>query len=573
MSLLRFLYRNSWRLVVLSLVAGLISGLTSAGIIAFINSALEESQRTVVLGVSFLAGVALVVVMKAFSEIVLIRLGQDIIAQLRLYISERILRAPLLHVQELGRHRLLAALNEDTDVIAQAYVQIPLICVNGATVVGCLVYLGWLSWPMLAIVLGFMIFGAVSFQAQEKRALHSFKQARETNDTLFRHFQSILEGIKELKLHRERRQAFLTTALRPTVNAYKRDFVEGMTVYIVATNWGMFLFYAVIGLVLFILPEWLALTPQAVVGSTLVLLYMMGPFAQIVETLPTVGRADVALKKVEALGLSLETSSVQDQIEKRETIRTNGAGGPAPNVTWKRIEMAGVTHRYYRENEDGSFRLGPIELSFTPGELVFLVGGNGSGKTTLALLLLGLYAPESGTIRLDGVPIDEINRESYRQLFSAVFSDYHLFDTLFGLHQTGLDNQAREYVDRLQLCEKVQIREGKFSTHALSQGQRKRLALLTAYLEDRPFYVFDEWAADQDPVFRRVFYMELLPDLKARGKTALVITHDDQYFGVADRCLRMDLGKITPVTEGVHCSNRYDRKHAVVDAAVALPPL
>lgn len=551
MSLLRFLYRNSWRLVMISMVAGLISGLASAGIIAFINSALEESQRTVVLGVSFLGGIVLVVVTKAFSEVVLTRLGQDIIAQLRVHLSEQILCAPLRHVQELGRHRLLAALNEDTDVIAQAYVQIPLVCVNGATVVGCLAYLGWLSWPVLAIVIGFMIFGALSFQAQEKQALHSFKQARETNDTLFRHFQAILEGIKELKLHRERRQAFLATALRPTVIAYKRDFVQGMTVYAIATNWGMFLFYAVIGLVLFILPEWLALTPQAIAGSTLVLLYMMGPFAQIVETLPNVGRADVALEKVEALGLSLETASLQDQIGKPEKIRCNGAGGPVLSKTWKRIEMVGVTHRYYREQEEGSFHLGPIELSFSPGELVFLVGGNGSGKTTLALLLLGLYAPEAGTMRLDGAPIDELNRENYRQLFSAVFSDYHLFDTLFGLNRAGLDVQAREYVDRLQLRDKVQIRDGEFSTQALSQGQRKRLALLTAYLEDRPFYVFDEWAADQDPVFRKVFYEELLPDLKARGKTALVITHDDQYFSIADRCLRMDLGKITTVTEGV----------------------
>jgi putative pyoverdin transport system ATP-binding/permease protein len=551
MSLIRLLYRNSWRLVVLSMVAGLISGLASAGIIALINSALEESERTVVLGAGFLAGVGLVVVTKAFSEVVLTRLGQDIIAQLRVHLSEQILRAPLRHVQELGQHRLLAALNDDTDVIAHAYVQIPLICVNGATVVGCLAYLGWLSGPMLAVVLGFMVLGAVSFHAHEKRALHSFKRARETNDTLFRHFQSILEGIKELKLHRERRQAFLVGALRPTVTAYKRDFVQGMTVYAIATNWGMFLFYAVIGLVLFVFPGWLSLTPQAIAGSTLVLLYMMGPFAQIVETLPAVGRADVALEKVEALGLSLATASTRDQIEKRETVRSNGAGGPGLTAGWKRIEMAGVTHRYYREDEEGSFHLGPIDLSFTPGELVFLVGGNGSGKTTLALLLLGLYAPESGAIRLDGVPIDEVNRENYRQLFSAVFSDYHLFDTLFGLHQIGLDHQAGEYLYRLQLREKVQIRDGAFSTQSLSQGQRKRLALLTAYLEDRPFYVFDEWAADQDPVFRRVFYMELLPDLKARGKTALVITHDDQYFSVADRCLRMDLGKITPVAEGV----------------------
>ncbi len=554
MSLIRFLYRNSWRLVMLSVVAGLISGLASAGIIAVINTAMEESQRTVALGLSFLSGVVLVVVTKALSEVVLTRLGQDIIAQLRVQLSEQILRAPLRQVQELGRHRLMAALNEDTDVIAHAYVQMPLICVNGATVVGCLAYLGWLSWAMLAIVLGFMVLGALSFHEQEKQALDSFKQARETSDTLFRHFQSILEGIKELKLHRERRRAFLSTALRPAVHAYKREFVKGMTVYAIATNWGLFLFYAVIGLALFALPDWLELTPQAIAGSTLVLLYMMGPFAQIVETLPSVGRADVALEKVEALGLSLEAVSMQDHIERPERARNNGLGGPGLPITWTRLEMVGVTHRYYREQEDGDFQLGPIELSFTPGELVFLIGGNGSGKTTLTLLLLGLYAPESGAIRLDGVPIDELNRENYRQLFSAVFSDYHLFDRLFGLHQADLDGHAREYLDRLQLREKVQVMEGAFSTQALSQGQRKRLALLTAYLEDRPFYVFDEWAADQDPVFRRVFYESLLPELKARGKTVLVITHDDQYFSVADRCLRMDLGKITAVTEGVSVS-------------------
>lgn len=551
MSLLRFLYRNSWRLVMLSMIAGLISGLTGAGIIALINAALEESQRTVALGMSFLGGVLLVVVTKAFSEVVLTRLGQDIIAQLRVHLSEHILRAPLRQVQELGRHRLLAALNEDTDVIAQAYVQMPLMCVNGATVVGCLAYLGWLSWPMLAVVFAFMSFGALSFHAQEQQALHSFKLARETHDRLFRHFQSILEGMKELKLHRERRQAFLATALRPTVTAYKRDFVKGMTVYAIATNWGVFLFYAVIGLALFVLPEWLALTPQAVAGSTLVLLYMMGPFAQIVETLPSIGRADVALEKVEALGVSLETASAQDQIEKRDMVEARRLSRSALAITWKQIEMVGVTHRYYREQEEGNFHLGPIDLSFTPGELVFLVGGNGSGKTTLALLLLGLYTPESGTIRLDGIPIDERNREHYRRLFSAVFSDYHLFDQLFGLNHTDLDEQACEYLGRLQLREKVQIRDGELSTQSLSQGQRKRLALLTAYLEDRPFYVFDEWAADQDPVFRKVFYEKLLPDLKARGKTVLVITHDDHYFSIADRCLRMDLGKVTTVTEGV----------------------
>ncbi|MGB8129136.1 MAG: hypothetical protein WCG81_05045 [Candidatus Angelobacter sp.] len=79
---------------------------------------------------------------------------------------------------------------------------------------------------------------------------------------------------------------------------------------------------------------------------------------------------------------------------------------------------------------------------------------------------------------------------------------------------------------------------------SLSQGQRKRLALLTAYLEDRPVYVFDEWSADQEPVFREVFYRHLLPALRDRSKTVVVISHDDRYFDVADRVIQLEYGRI-----------------------------
>jgi putative ATP-binding cassette transporter len=204
-----------------------------------------------------------------------------------------------------------------------------------------------------------------------------------------------------------------------------------------------------------------------------------------------------------------------------------------------------VTHHYYREREDDHFMLGPIDLTFRPGELVFLVGGNGSGKSTLAKVITGLYPPAGGEIRLNGRRIDEHNRDDYRQYFSAVFSDYFLFDRIVGVGGNGADERARDYLVRLHLDHKVSIAEGEFSTTQLSQGQRKRLALLCAYLEDRPFYVFDEWASDQDPLFKEVFYTQLLPELRSRGKAVLVITHDDRYFGCADRLIRLDYGKIT----------------------------
>lgn len=261
-----------------------------------------------------------------------------------------------------------------------------------------------------------------------------------------------------------------------------------MTTYIIASNWGNLLFYVFIGLLLFAVPVLQDVDTHATEGD--------------VARLPLAGRSQKCLK------------------------------------------LVGVNHSYHREKEDRSFMLGPFDLCLPSGELVFLVGGNGSGKTTLAMLLIGLYAPEAGEIRLNGTPVDEENRKHYRQNFSVVFSDFYLFESLLGLSASEIDAQARECLVQLQLNHKVQIENGTFSTRELSQGQRKRLALLTAYLEDRPFYVFDEWAADQDPLFKKIFYTQLLPKLKARGKTVLVITHDDRYFHVADRIIKLDDGKL-----------------------------
>ena len=184
-------------------------------------------------------------------------------------------------------------------------------------------------------------------------------------------------------------------------------------------------------------------------------------------------------------------------------------------------------------------------MTLTPGELVFLVGGNGSGKTTLSKLLVGLYSPEDGEVRLNDALITDKNREVYRQHFSVVFSDYFLFDSLLGLDAPDLDDNARKYLSLLRLENKLKIQDGVLSTTDLSQGQRKRLALLTAYLEDRSIYVFDEWAADQDPLFKEIFYYQLLPELKARGKTVVVISHDDKYYHVGDRIIKLDDGKLS----------------------------
>jgi putative pyoverdin transport system ATP-binding/permease protein len=273
---------------------------------------------------------------------------------------------------------------------------------------------------------------------------------------------------------------------------------------------------------------------SAVTVYVLASLYMMNPMWAIIEGWPIFSRARIAREKVRELGLSV----AMDNGESAEH-----AWGEAPGE-WQRLDFDGVTFTYSVDGDGQAFTLGPLDVTLRRGELVFLVSGNGSGKSTFVKVLSGLYCPQVGTIRLDGLPITDKNRQWYCHHFSVVFSDSYLFDSLLGLCSTDLDARAHQYLVELELDATVQIRDGVLSTTALSQGQRKRLALLTTFLEDRPIYVFDEWAADQDPHYREIFYKRLLPDLQARGKTILVISHDDRYYHLGGRIVKLEYGQV-----------------------------
>ena len=312
--------------------------------------------------------------------------------------------------------------------------------------------------------------------------------------------------MKELKLHYWRRQAFLTDDLQTTAAQFRRHNTAGLTLFATIDSWGKLIFFFAIGIVLFILPNLITLNLQTLSGYILTFTYLLGPMESIVNKLPFLGKASVSLQKIEALGLAL-------------TARSEMATVPPDCLdNWRKLELDGVTHTYCSDQADIDFTLGPINLVLQPGEIVFIIGGNGSGKSTLAKLITGLYIPETGVIELDQQPITHQNREWYRQHFSVVFSDFYLFERLLGFNNPGLDRQARGYLKQLQLDRKVAVDDGKLSTTNLSQGQRKRLTLLTAYLEDRPIYLFDEWAADQDPAFKEIFYGQFLPELKDRGE-------------------------------------------------------
>jgi putative pyoverdin transport system ATP-binding/permease protein len=539
MNLLQLLLRSSKRTVLLACAVGFAGGAGSVGLLALIHAALnwkEASPGLVPLG--FVVLCLAVLLTRVISQSLLIRLAQGSVFRLCTNLCRQILAVPLRDIETVGSHRLLAALTEDVPAIASALFGVPILCVNAAILLCCLAYLGWLSPLVFFGVLGFLAVGVLSYQLVVLRALGQLHLARQEQDTLMKHFRGLTDGVKELKLYRGRREAFLGQFLEVTAANVRDRNIAGMTVYAAAGTWGQLLFFVCIGLLLFTpFPERLS---QAVVsGYVLTILYSLSPLETIMTWLPIMGRARVALGAVEDLGLSLA-----------EHVSESEQSAISPQaVAYEMLELAGVSHAYQNQGEDG-FLLGPLALQLRKGELVFLVGGNGSGKTTLAKLLVGLYAPSAGEVRLNGRPVGDSEREQYRHLFSAIFSDGHLFDRLLGMKSDQVDAEVGDYLDLLELDHKVRSEGGKFSTTELSQGQRRRLALLTAYMEDRPVYVFDEWAADQDPRFKEIFYTRLLPELKERGKAVFVISHDDRYFHVADRVLTLDSGVLQEKWEG-----------------------
>jgi len=206
------------------------------------------------------------------------------------------------------------------------------------------------------------------------------------------------------------------------------------------------------------------------------------------------------------------------------------------NLHFDNINFKNTVFRY-----EDSFEIGPINLKIEKNECIIIQGGNGSGKSTFLKLLTYLYYPESGHIRINNKIVNNNNLQLYRELFSAVFSDFHLFKKLYGSSNID-DKKIDELLELFELDNKTIFSDNSFSNLNLSQGQKKRLALLISLVEDREILVFDEVAADQDPSFKKYFYETLIKDLIKKGKTIINASHDDQYFHTADRTLKMEFG-------------------------------
>lgn len=519
----------------LGVMSGL-GGISNAAILAAINAGAQAAgngEISVLSAALFVTALLLFIKTQHYILIAATVEIEAIIHRLRVRLMDEVRRSELLPLDEIGRAEIVAAITKETTTLTQAVNMLAFAGQGVVLVFFVAIYIAYLS--PLAFALSAVIVGAAGaiFHFRSREVAARTREATKWDNLLFDRLIDLLDGFKEVRLNRSRSDNLfddIVEVSRTAANIKIRSQSESYKQLVFSQS----AMYLLLATMVFVVPTFSATKGGSVLQVTTALMFIVGVCMGIVQTVPVLQAANAAADNIERLEERLRAIAAMVEYDGREQRKS-----------FDRIELRRVMFHYIHKSTEAVFQVGPVDFTLRSGDLVFITGGNGSGKSTLLKVLAGLYQPDSGEILLDGVHVDDSNRDAYRELIAAIFVDYHLFQRLYGI----ADPDPAE-VDRLltefRLREKTRLTGGEFGTLDLSGGQRKRIALLVSLLEKRPILLLDEWTADQDPDFRRKFYDELLPALKEAGKTVVVITHDDRYLDelrLPARRLRMDEGR------------------------------
>ncbi len=524
------------RLVVMAIVAAV----GNAMVLMVVNAAATQAVRGERDGgfrylLLFVIAVALAAVGENHILDVSVLEIERVLDRIRTRLADKIRRVELLPLEDIGRAAVYASLTRETTTLSQAVRLLTVALRSAILVVLLLLYLASLSVTACVLTLLVSLAGVLLYLPRAREAQRELEDAARRENEFFEILTHLLEGFKEVKLHRRRSDELYARA-RAISAATAETKIRGFGQFTRLNVFSQSIFYALMATIVFVLPSLTTVSSEVVIKATATVLFVIGPIASVVTALPTFASASVAAEGIQALEAALDRHLEQQALE------------PAGDETaFRELRLEGVVFEFAGPDGRPEFRLGPLDLTLRGGETLFVAGGNGSGKTTLLKVLTGLYPPQAGRIVLDGRAVDAASAEAYRSLFSTVFSDYHLFDRLYGLSHL-CPEEVTAILRDMELAEKTAVAGDRFTTLSLSSGQRKRLALAVALLEDRPIYVFDEWAAEQDPEFRQRFYEVILPRLRALGKTLVVVTHDDRYYhaDAIDEMVKLVEGRLYP---------------------------
>lgn len=503
----------------------------SFGIIYIINNALAGNEFFLkdYTGIVFLSIVVYTYLLNIIFQKGLNKFSFKVLYDNEKKIFRKILQAPLIKLEKLGSARFFTAV-EDLRTFSMLPYTITHTVNSVLMLVLCLIYLFTLSIPSALIVIGLVIMiGAFYFVVMNMMS-KQVESLRKFNDDYYEYVDDVMKGFKKLKLSFFRTENLMNKFLIPNRNeAGNLDFKINY-VFLSINLISQYGLYFVIATILFLLPEWGLLNRSDVIAYVVVILFISGPINNLINLQQMYTRFIVANKRIKSFMKDFEVEDSNNTALKSQVIND-----------FTSIEYKNVYFSYNEEQPDSSFALGPINLELKKGETVFIVGGNGSGKSTFINTLTGLYAPTKGQILFDE---EENITEQIQSLTAAVFTDNHIFSKNYEEYELENNIEYKEYLKLMELEEVVGNDKDSSVRRKFSKGQSKRMSLIFALLEDKPILILDEWAADQDPYFRKFFYEELIPKFKQEGKTIIAVTHDDAYFHQADRILKFDYGQI-----------------------------
>ncbi len=460
-------------------------------------------------------------------QLFVIRFVQELIADIKLNIMRHIRNIGLAEFEKIGAENIYLALIYDERFVSAIshYIASVLLAVSGILTIHF--YLCYLSPP--AGILSICVYGTtcIIYCFNQIRISEMIGQMRAQEKIFLESVRDLFEGFKELRLNNKKSDDFFHKGIRKHVSVLRELKIQYQNIFMNNYSIAYGLFKFLLMLMIFVVPLFSVVTGDLVFTLFGCLFYM--PYGFLIDRIPGIILASVSLRRLFELQQTLEKLDQETRSTEKKVSVSD----------FRQLRYENISFLYEKGN-DGSFGVGPLNIVVNKGDIVFITGGNGSGKSTLLKLITGLYPIQSGQAYLNNT---EILIRDYRRLFAVIFSDYHLFMRLYGMDEVDSD-QAEKLIRLMQLDGKVTLEEKKFSTIDLSAGQKKRLALIIAMLENKPIYIFDEWAADQDPQFRQYFYETLLPSFKAQGKTVIAVTHDDRWFHVADRLVYLEYGQI-----------------------------
>ena len=536
--LVRFVFEESSRPLSRVVTFGIISGIAGGGILAAINQGAQMAAGSLTIQplLLFSGVLALFLYSKRYSLINAVMAVEEMLQAVRNRVAGKIADSELEAMERIGPSYVFNRLSQDTILISDsAHV---IFASFGALImlVFSTIYIAIISLEGFIMTLSAISLGVITFLSQRRAIIGAVRSATSNEVEFLASVEQSLNGFKEIKLHRGKADDLLRSqaAIGGTLERAKKRAGRSQTFVMMFSQ---AFFYALLGVVVFVWPVVMDESTETVIKVTATILFIIGPIDLVVGSMPLFMEADVAVENLKELERRLEAGVMKAPAKPLD-----------PAAPFVGLQIKDVKYRYPGDYDETEFTLGPINLEVTPGEILFIVGGNGSGKSTLLKILTGLYYPTDGEVLVDGSRLERSDYPQYRQSFSAIFTDFFLFDRLYGVSPAVYD-RANELLKWLDISKKTTFDNGGFTNRNLSTGQRKRLALVAALLEERAVYVFDEIAADQDPEFRRRFYEEILPTVRDQGATVIAVTHDDRYFKCADRVVVMEEGQLRPFNQ------------------------